>query len=395
MNSRLNRRHFLGGALAVSPSVIASAGAGPRAVREEGKRRRFLLWCDKGGLINPAGPADDPKVAEFVRKCSNHGVTDLIPWSGTRVLVEEGRKKGIQVHPYLAFNSHGSRRVNYAWSIHYLSAAPGSPEMKAKLERHQPIWSHPRSSPSLSDFAQAHPQYWARDRSRSDEIQPGQRRTLSLAVPEVREHQKGNYMALLKRTGGHGFQVEFVSLNQDENGVGTDGYEAPMTRFYRKKFRRDPMELPNDDPSWVRFRADYTTVTIRELREALREEDPSAPMTVALVAREMDEYVKVFQDWPTWVDQNLVDELHLWFRTTSDVRRVERQVSAAVKRVAGRCPVVAEFSCYHVGSFQDPDLLMEAARRAYGSGADAAGIYRSHAVEQLGFWPLVEKIAAL
>jgi hypothetical protein len=346
-------------------------------------------------LINPAGPADDPKVAEFVRKCSNHGVTDLIPWSGTRVLVEEGRKKGIQVHPYLAFNSHGSRRVNYAWSIHYLSAAPGSPEMKAKLERHQPIWSHPRSSPSLSDFAQAHPQYWARDRSRSDEIQPGQRRTLSLAVPEVREHQKGNYMALLERTGGHGFQVEFVSLNQDENGVGTDGYEEPMIRFYRKKFRRDPMDLPNDDPSWVRFRADYTTVTIRELREALREEDPSAPMTVALVAREMDDYVKVFQDWPTWVDQNLVDELHLWFRTTSDVRRVERQVADAVKRVAGRCPVVAEFSCYHVGSFQDPDLLLEAARRAYGSGADAAGIYRSHAVEQLGFWPLVEKIAAL
>ena len=395
MTSRLNRRHFLGGALAVSPSVIASAGAGRRTVREEGKRRRFLLWCDKGGLINPAGPADDPKVAQFVGKCSDHGVTDLIPWSGTPVLVEEGRKKGIKVQPYLAFNSHGSRRVNYAWSVHYLNAPPGSPEMKKKLERHQPIWSHPRSSPSLSDFARAHPGYWARDRSRRDEIQPGQRRTLSLAVPEVREHEKHNYMAMLERTGGHGFQVEFVSLNQDENGVGTDGYEEPMTRYYRQKSRRDPMELPNDDPSWVQFRADYTTVTIRELREALREKEPSAPMTVALVAREMDEYVKVFQDWPTWVDQNLVDELHLWFRTTSDVRRVERQVSAAVKRVAGRCPVVAEFSCYHVGSFQDPDLLMEAARRAYGSGAEAAGIYRSHAVEQLGFWPLVEKIAAL
>ena len=395
MNSKLNRRTFLEAALVASPSVISSVAAGAGTVPGEGKRRRFLLWCDKGGLINPAGPEDHPQVAEFVRKCSDHGVTDLIPWSGSRILVEEGRKKGLVVHPYLAFNSHGSRRVNYAWSVHYLGAPPDTPEMKEKLDRHQPIWSHPRSAPSLSDFARAHPGYWARDRSRRDELPPGGRRTLSLSVPEVREHEKGNYLAMLERTGGHGFQVEFVSLNQDENGVGTDGYEEPMVRFYRQKFRRDPMELPNDDPSWVRFRADYTTVTIRELREALREKDPSAPMTVALVAREMDEYVRVFQDWPTWVDQNLVDELHLWFRTTSDVRRVERQVAAAVKRVAGRCPVVAEFSCYHVGSFQDPDLLMEAARRAYGSGAEAAGIYRSHAVEQLGFWPLVEKIAAL
>ncbi len=263
MKNSLNRRRFLGSALAATPSIIASGGTARGTVRQEGKRRRFLLWCDKGGLINPAGPEDDPKVAEFVRKCSDYGVTDLIPWSGSRVLVDEGRKKGIRVHPYLAFNSHGSRRVNYAWSVHYLSAPPGSPELKEKLERHQPIWSHPRSSPSLSEFARAHPEYWARDRSRRDEIQPGQRRTLSLAVPEAREHEKHNYMAMLERTGGHGFQVEFVSLNQDENGVGTDGYEEPMTRFYRQKFRRDPMELPNGDPSWVRFRADYTTVTIR------------------------------------------------------------------------------------------------------------------------------------
>ena len=106
-------------------------------------------------------------------------------------------------------------------------------------------------------------------------------------------------------------------------------------------------------------------------------------------------YLKVFQDWPTWVDQGLVDELYLWFRATSDVREVELKTLQAAEIIRGRCPLIAELSCYHVGSFQDPRLLMEAARRARGSGADAVGIYRSHAVEQLGLWDTVERIAGL
>lgn len=395
MGSDVNRRGFVGSVLGLTLSLVARVGASGGLTQQTSQQRRFLLWCDKGGLINPESSTDEKKVVKFVQKCSDHGVTHLVPWSGTSILVEAAREKGIVVHPYLAFNSHGSRRVSYAWSIDYIGGPPGSAEMRKKLELHQPIWSHPKSSPKLSEFARAHPDYWAQNRKRSDELESGQRRTLSLAVPQVREHEISNYMEMVDRTGGHGVQVEFVSVNRDVNGVGTDGYEKSMVLAYKKKHRRNPMELPNGAPSWVQFRSDYTTVTMRQLREALREKDSLAPMTAALIAREMDEYVKVFQDWPTWVDQNLLDELHLWFRTTSDVRRVERQVSEAVKRIRGRCPVVAELSCYHVGSFQDPDVLMEAARRARGSGADAVGIYRSHAVEQLGFWPLVEKIAVL
>ena len=38
-------------------------------------------------------------------------------------------------------------------------------------------------------------------------------------------------------------------------------------------------------------------------------------------------------------------------------------------------------------------ILLDMARRAKASGADAVGIYRSHAVDQLGLWPVVEAIA--
>jgi len=56
---------------------------------------------------------------------------------------------------------------------------------------------------------------------------------------------------------------------------------------------------------------------------------------------------------------------------------------------------VVELSCYHPGSYQDPKVMLDMARRAKASGADAVGIYRSHAVDQLGFWPVVEAIAGM
>ena len=57
--------------------------------------------------------------------------------------------------------------------------------------------------------------------------------------------------------------------------------------------------------------------------------------------------------------------------------------------------MIAEISCYHPGSFQEPDALLEAAVTARGSGADAIGLYRSHAVEQLNLWSVVEAIGKL
>ena len=88
-----------------------------------------------------------------------------------------------------------------------------------------------------------------------------------------------------------------------------------------------------------------------------------------------------------------MDELYLWFRTTSDVNRVERYTSQLAELIQGRCPLIVELSCYHVGSFQDPKLMLEAARAALANGAESVGMY--HAVDQLNFWPLIEEIRSL
>ena len=203
------------------------------------------------------------------------------------------------------------------------------------------------------------------------------------------------YLGLLKRSGGAGVQVEFVSVNQDEKGVDVYGYEEPMVRAFKDKQGRDPFSLPNDDIAWMQFRADYVTLALRELRERLNQESPGSVLTTTLIAREKEDYLKVFQDWPAWVDQRLVDEFHLWFRTTSDVGEIARHTRHTAQVINGRCPLIAELSCYHPGSLQDPKLLLEAARRAKANGADVVGIYRSHAVDQLNFWPILEQIGEM
>ena len=273
--------------------------------------RRFPLWCDRGGLVNPSSPSDEEKVVAFVEKCVQYGVTELVPWNGTRSLVEAARDKGIKVHPYLAFNSHGSMKQNYAWSVHYASTR--SPATKELLNQHRPIWSPGGLSKKVSTFAEEHPEFWAYGRDRSDEMKPGQRVSMSLAFPEVRRYEADQYLEMLERNGGNGVQVEFVSTNRDEAGICVYGYEEPVVRAFQEKQGKNPFDLPNHDPNWVQFRADYVTATLRELREKLRKKDPDGPMTVAFVARDREDYLKGFQDWPAWVDQGLVDEVHLWF----------------------------------------------------------------------------------
>ncbi len=125
------------------------------------------------------------------------------------------------------------------------------------------------------------------------------------------------------------------------------------------------------------------------------EKAPRPLLTATATNRDQEDYIKAGQDWPRWVEDGLIDEWHIWFRTTSDLRTLERHVKQAAEIIAGRCPLVAEISCYHPGSIQDPKLLVEAARRARANGADEVGIYRSHAVDQLDLWPVVEQIAKL
>lgn len=332
----------------------------------------------------------------YVSRCASAGVTKLIPGGDSKSLVDEAHKKGIEVHPYNAFPAHGGRPITYRqWSVDYVRYGVDPPQGRDLLDRHRPIFAGPTASIQLSDFAKEHPEYWARKRENSGDLDPGESLALSLSHEAVREHEVAKYVSMLEASHGDGVQVEFVLGNEDEIGVTKYGYEDRVVAAFVEKHGKSPFDVPNNDPDWMQFRAGYVTLFLEELRQGVKAHRPDAALSTTLIAGDPGDYIKVAQDWPKWVKLGLIDEFYLWFRTNSNLRDLERQTRQASEVIGGRTPLIAELSCYHPGSFQDPSQMLEAAKVALGSGADALGVYRSHAVEQLNFWPVIEKMANL
>lgn len=401
----LGRRDFLRGAVAAS-AAAAACGAPPESRTESGApsgggARKELsagvnLWGQDLGLgeLHDPGPGGRTEVEEYVARCADHGVSRVFAPGASAELVAAGQAAGVEVHPYQAVASHGGMRMYPAWSANFMVPRFGTSEGRETLDAHRPIWSHPQRVPSLSDFLREHPEHRHRNRGLGDEMEPWDKVFLSPGLPEGRRHEAEAFAALLRSSGARGIQAEFVSINEDADGVSVDGYEDSIASAFREATGRDPFRIPNRDPEWVRFRADLWTGMVRALRAAVKAERADAVFTATVIDREADRYLPAMQDWPAWVEQGLVDEMHLWFRSTTDIATIARRSRQMVETVAARVPVVAEFSCYHPGSLQTAEAMTGAAEAAREAGVDGLGIYRSHAVEQLGFWPLLARMAS-
>ena len=357
-----------------------------------------MLWGPPVVPSDPLDPAFRSDMETWMQKCVNSGVKRIIGGDRTLVLTEVARSNNIDVHPYVNFNSfprHGSARQSYGWSLDFLRPGVDAAEAREILDRCRPIYDDPKINTSITDFASKHPEFRSLTRDRSYTLQPDQDLYLSLAFPEVRREQTQKFIDDLETTDGSGIQVEFVLGNEDENGVVTYGYEDAVVEEFKSKTGKDPFSIPNDDPDWMQFRADYTTRYLIELKDAVKKTKPGAVFSVTLIAGEAGDYIKLLHDWPAWVEQNAVDEIFFWFRTNSNLKDLERQIKHAADVVNGRCKVVAELSCYHPNSFQTPELMLEAGRIAKDNGADSVGIYRTHGVEQLDFWHVLESFSKM
>ncbi len=350
--------------------------------------RSLPLW----GII------DCEDAAYYVDRALDAGVTRLI---GPRApgVVGLARSRGMEVHVYVActpFPTHGQRPVSYTWSLNYLGIDPRSPAARAVLDRHRPILVGPhRGEPSIGPFAAAHPEYRARTADGSDTLSFCDRLCLSPAFPEVRARQAAEIAGALADAGADGVQVEFVNGMEDAAGLVPAGYEERTVEEFRQATGRDARTLPADDPEWLAFRAGYVTETLVEARARVKALSLGAVFSATVIAREADRYLHGLLDWPSWVERGVLDELYLWFRTESGLDAVERRVGHAVRVAAGRVPLYVELSCYHAGSFQEPHLLLDGARRALAAGADGVGVYRHHAVDQLDLWETLAEIGRL
>jgi uncharacterized lipoprotein YddW (UPF0748 family) len=119
-----------------------------------------------------------------------------------------------------------------------------------------------------SEFAKAHPQLTWRRRDGSS-----YRSQLSFAFEQVRQYKLKLIDELLAYPID-GIFLDWIRTGDirdnpqtDAAGVADSGYEAPNLEAFRAKFGLDPAkDVANDDPRWLRVRAQPQTIFMREAR---------------------------------------------------------------------------------------------------------------------------------
>jgi len=349
-----------------------------------------ILWADPNGFhtIKPWMPVSE-SIDLFLKKCHKNGVDRIIAGHASPELVESAKKLDIEVDSYVALNYHGEYSSAYNWSLNYALPNVESKDARNIIDNHRPIYDYTPPELKITDFASDNPQLWSMSSLDSKELKPGERLTLSFANSIVREHEIAKYSDMYQESKPNGLQVEFVLGNEDQNGFSLSGYQNDMINLFEKETGRSIKDVKNDDMEWVQFRANQTTLFLKDLRKAI---DSSIRISATVIYREETGYLKVGQDWEKWVLDGLVDELYIWFRTTNKLEEVSDGVNNFVRKVNGICPVIAEFSCYHPGSFQNREEILKASSIAKSKGANAVGVYKAQSVEQLNLWSVLDEM---
>jgi uncharacterized lipoprotein YddW (UPF0748 family) len=111
---------------------------------------------------------------------------------------------------------------------------------------------------------------------------------------------------------------------------------------------------------WRRFRVDRMTALIARLRAAVKQERPSAIVSLAAVPDAREALSRRMQDWSAWLNDGLIDALCPMVYT-QEAGRFAEQVAAA-RQVAGSRPVWAGIGAYRLSAAQTVDNIQTARR---------------------------------
>ena len=239
---------------------------------------------------------------------------------------------------------------------------------------------------------------------------------MSLAYPQVREYVIAALVAYAREFGSDGVQLEFVQVLAEGEDVWPLGYDAPAIAAHTEAHGVDPREIDNDDETWMRLRASYYTQLMRELREDLSRLGREVEISVATegVWADPDSAYKLMLDWPTWVDEGLVDALHprFWIidphyplsypnsETGSwyvDPARIKKEIAAVKAVVGGKCEIYGTVLGKNGGGGMPIKDLVErtvaAAKAMTEAGSDGFGIYTDDRfMADESFWTTLNRI---
>ena len=235
------------------------------------------------------------------------------------------------------------------------------------------------------EFAKLHPEYWEK-RKDGRLIDSGSQVGLSWGHPEVRAY-KVRAVARLVETSG----VDGVLLDYCRYFGNTAGYSDVIVSAFRTKFRKDPFELPQDDPEWIRFRASYVTQFVADLRRALHKIDEDLEI-IACVNPDPQECLKnSMQDWATWLDRGLIDGVvtMIYERDTNNTLRKVMIANKAIRSRVPHMPMIAPYG----GNLTTPAMLRDGSLKCLATGTGAVGFYRSDSIFKHKLWNTVAEVA--
>jgi uncharacterized lipoprotein YddW (UPF0748 family) len=159
-------------------------------------------------------------------------------------------------------------------------------------------------TPPTSELALQHPNWLTqkRDGSQTWVGAAGEVVWLNPFLPEVQELITNLVLEVVTR-----YDVDGIQFDDHTSLPNEFGYDRYTVALYKKETKKDPPANPQD-PAWLRWRADKITAFMTRLNQAVKQRKPKAIFSVSPNPY-ITAYNSYLQDWVSWVDKNIVDEL--------------------------------------------------------------------------------------
>lgn len=159
-------------------------------------------------------------------------------------------------------------------------------------------------APQSSELVLNHPNWLTRkqDGSKTSISAAGEVVWLNPFLPEVQQFITDLVLEVVDR-----YNVDGVQFDDHTSLPNEFGYDRYTLALYKQETGRNAPTNPQN-PAWVRWRADKITAFMTQLNHAVKQRKPQAIFSVSPNPY-ITAYNSFLQDWVTWVENNIVDEL--------------------------------------------------------------------------------------
>jgi hypothetical protein len=240
-----------------------------------------------------------------------------------------------------------------------------------------------------TEFAKQHPQWWELRRN-GHKTNKDSHVGLSFGVPEVRQHKVAVFAKRIRD-----YDLDGITLDYTRMFDRTCGYHPSIVDAFKAETGRDPHKISNDDPQWVRFRAEYVTMFVRELREAadvIAAERGRPVELLACVNPDPKECLdRAKQDWQTWVDEGLVQGVvtMVYHHDPNETLENVRIANEACRGKVWHMPMIAPYDWF----LTTDELLLDASLKCLKTGTGALAFYRDDYITKYEQWDAIAEVS--